>query len=198
MERSATMVGVNGILLAAGASQRLGFPKQLVQIKKELLVRRTARVAVEVFPLTVVLGHRSEECRAAVAGLNVAVLENPNWEEGIASSIRLGVERANENGAQAVVLLVVDQYQIDSNILRAIIGKFDGQPDCSVAASYAGVLGTPVLFGSGWFQQLLSLRGDYGARALLKGAINVASVSWPAGAEDLDTISDLQRCMHGQ
>jgi molybdenum cofactor cytidylyltransferase len=197
MERTGAMVSVTGVLLAAGASQRLGFPKQLVQITGELLVRRTARIAREVFPLIVVLGHRSEECRVALAGLNVAILENPSWKQGIASSIRLGVEKAGEDGAQAVVLLVVDQYRIDPNILKALVGKFDGQPDCAVAASYAGVLGTPVLFGSGWFQQLHSLRGDHGARTLIKGAKNVASVSWPAGAEDLDTISDLQRCTDG-
>ena len=63
------MASVSGVLLAAGSSERLGFPKQLIQIGKEPLIRRTARIALEVFPLTVILGYKSEDCRAALAGI---------------------------------------------------------------------------------------------------------------------------------
>ncbi|MEY2607657.1 MAG: molybdenum cofactor cytidylyltransferase [Verrucomicrobiota bacterium] len=77
------MASVSGVLLAAGSSERLGFPKQLIQIGKEPLIRRTARIALEVFPLTVILGYKSEDCRAALAGLDLALLQNPNCRTGL-------------------------------------------------------------------------------------------------------------------
>jgi molybdenum cofactor cytidylyltransferase len=187
------MVSVSGVLLAAGSSERLGFPKQLIQIGKEPLIRRTARIALEVFPLTVILGYKSEECRAALAGLDLAILQNPNWQEGVASSIRLGVKKSDEAGAPAVLLIVVDQYRIETKILQTFAAEFNGETDRVIAAAYSGVLGTPVLFGSGWFQELLCLSGDQGARRLIKRANNLISVPWPDGAMDLDTVSDLQK-----
>jgi molybdenum cofactor cytidylyltransferase len=192
------MFGVTGVLLAAGASKRLGFPKQLVQIDKEPLIRRTARIALEVLTLTVIVGHESEQCQTALAGLDLTVLENPNWQEGIASSIRLGVKMSEESGSQAVLLMVVDQYRLNAEVLRAIVAEFNGEADRIIAAEYAGVLGAPVLFGSGLFQQLLGLSGDQGARRLIKRAKNLSSVPWPDGVVDLDTIGDLRSFANNQ
>jgi molybdenum cofactor cytidylyltransferase len=174
------------LLLAAGASRRLGRPKQLERIDGEPLLRRAARAALEAgfHPVLVVLGSERERVLGALEGLDVAPVFNPLWEEGMASGLRLGVA-ALPPGAAGVLLLVCDQVALDPGILRRLRAAFDEHPERPAACAYGGTVGVPAILPSASFPALALLRGDTGARALLRtGAIS--QVPWPEGVQDLD------------
>ncbi len=151
------------------------------------MVRRIAAAACasRCGTVGVVLGAHAEAVWPVLAGLPVQRIDNPSWTEGMASSIRAAVDWAQASGAGALLLTVGDQPALDSAHLDAVVAS---ARNGRVAAShYAGVLGPPALFPASWFPKLQSLRGDIGARALLRDhAADVIAVDWPAGAADLD------------
>jgi len=173
------------VILAAGASRRLGRPKQLVEFDGEPLVHRIAKVALSACdPVAVVTG--AVPLEGALAALPVALVDNVFWAEGIASSIRAGIAWATS--ADAVVLLTCDQVELDSEHLCALIRASDG--DRLAASRYAGVLGIPAVFPRAFFPVLLALAGDHGAQPLLAPAV---PVDWPQGARDLESAADLRK-----
>lgn len=167
------------IILAAGASRRLGLPAQLVEIGGEPLVRRIAQVALAACDRVAVI-EGAVPLGEPLAGVPVEVVRNSGWEEGIASSIRAGIRWASE--ADAAVLLTCDQHELSPSHLRALLAhRF-------AASRYDGELGIPAVFPRGSFPALLELEGDRGARPLLACA---TPVDWPAGARDLDAPPEL-------
>jgi CTP:molybdopterin cytidylyltransferase MocA len=185
------------VVLAAGGSRRLGQPKQLLSVLGEPMLRRVVRMAADAEPdhLVVVLGSSAYECVAVIKDCGADIVANPFWECGLAGSVRLGVERAEEEGADAVLLLLADQPCLDSEVIRRFLVRANGQTDLIVAAGYDGVLGAPMMFGSDWFAQLKKLEGDQGARSLVpKEAGRVEIIDWSEGAIDVDTPEDLA-CM---
>jgi len=145
--------------------------------------------------LVVVLGSNACDCVAVIKDCGADIVVNPFWECGLAGSVRLGVERAEEEGADAVLLLLADQPWLDSEVIRRFLVRANGQTDLIVAAGYDGVLGAPMMFGSDWFAQLKKLGGDEGARSLVpQEAGRVEIIDWSAGAIDVDTPEDLA-CM---
>ena len=172
-------------VLAAGASVRLGRPKQLVAIDGEPLVRRAARLALasRCTEVAVVLGAHAEEIAPALDGLGVNVLDNPLWPEGMGSSVRAAVDWALGECAQALLLVVCDHPRLTTAHLDALIAH-GGR----VGSLYGGVVGVPALFPQVDFAALTMLRGDRGARTLLGDA---RSIAWPDGVFDIDTEADL-------
>jgi molybdenum cofactor cytidylyltransferase len=171
------------VILAAGASRRLGRPKQLVEHDGETLVHRAARIALTTCdPVAIVAGAIS--LTDAVEDLPVAIVNNVFWAEGMASSIRAGIAWAAAE--EAALLLTCDQLLLDSTHLRALIRAWDGGR--LAASRYDGVLGVPAIFPRAYFPVLLALQGERGAQPLLAPAV---PVDWPDGARDLDTSSDL-------
>lgn len=190
---------VAGVVLAAGASRRLGRPKQLVRVAGEALVRRAARAAAEagLAPVLVVTGAYAAQVEAAVAGLGVACVRNDAFEEGLASSIRAGVgaaERASPH-CDGALLALVDQPALDAALLAALLARFEEAGGArTVACAYAGGLGAPALFPRALFAELAALHGDAGAKAILEArAEEVIGVPFPAGADDVDTEEDVGR-----
>jgi CTP:molybdopterin cytidylyltransferase MocA len=182
------------VVLAAGGSRRLGQPKQLLSVLGEPLLRRVVRMAADTEPdhLVVVLGSHAYDCLAAIKDCSADIVVNPFWECGLAGSVRLGVERAEEVGADAVLLLLADQPLLDSAVIRRFLVRAHGQTDLIIAARYDGVLGAPMMFGSDWFAQLKELEGDEGARRLIpkeRGGVEI--IDWSEGAIDVDTPEDL-------
>jgi CTP:molybdopterin cytidylyltransferase MocA len=184
------------VILAAGGSRRLGEPKQLVSFRGEPLIRYLARTAAafDADNLIVVVGGNACECVEALENTGVDIVGNPFWETGLASSIRLGVERAEARGAQAVLLLLADQPLLDSEIIAQYVERMTGKPDQIIAADHGAVIGPPMLFGSDWFSDLKTLEGDQGARHLVRARKETIDlVQWPDGSIDIDTPEDLKK-----
>jgi molybdenum cofactor cytidylyltransferase len=188
------------VILAAGGSRRLGQPKQLLSVLGEPLLRRVVRMAADVVPdhLIVVLGSSAYDCVPVIKDCGADIVVNPFWEGGLAGSIRIGVERAEEQGASSILLLLADQPWLDSGVIRRFLDRMNGQTDFIISARYNGILGAPMMFGSDWFSQLKNLEGDQGARNLVsKQAERVEVIDWSEGALDLDTPEDLASLMNG-
>jgi molybdenum cofactor cytidylyltransferase len=175
-------VNVAAIILAAGASTRLGEPKQLVTLGDERLLERAVRVAREAgcAPIVVVLGASAASILAECRLGNANVVMNPDWGEGMAASIRCGVRSLDED-CGAAILMTCDQPAVTAGHLRQLIA---GCIDKPVASSYAGRLGVPACFPAGYFGELLWLTGDEGARRLLESAL---TVDLAGGELDIDT-----------
>lgn len=187
---------VAGVVLAAGASVRLGQPKQLLRYRGETLIHRIVRLAqaAGLEPLHVVVGHRGREVAAALGGLDVAVtvVANPGWRQGMGGSLARGIASLPATAAAALVL-VTDQPQLSAALLGAILDRYRSGDAALVACRYAsGALGVPALFARRHFAELAALAGDRGARALFtRHAAALAEVSFPAGDRDVDTPADV-------
>lgn len=185
------------ILLAAGASVRLGKPKQLLIYKGKSFLQNMISAAVNshLNPVVVVLGAHSTLITGEITENNVHVAQNQDWEEGIASSIRCGIRALGEinPASDAAILMVCDQPHITSSLLNDLVDaqRKTGKP--IVAAYYSGIAATPALFHKIFFPELLLLKGDKGAGKILRQQIDqVATVSFPLGAIDIDTISNYE------
>ncbi len=190
---------VPAILLAAGASTRLGQPKQLLQLPAfggETLLAHTVGLvhAAGAVPLFVVLGAHAEEIQRQSQLPHCTVLRNDAWAEGMASSIRIGIAAVIEQvpNASGVTLLVCDQPALSVEHLRHLLACHRKDPDTIVASHYAGRLGVPAVFPRAFFPALLQLKGDRGARVLLQqSGWTIQQVKFPQGELDIDSPEDI-------
>lgn len=168
------------IVLAAGSSRRLGRPKQLLTIDGETLVARAARIAREaVGEVLIVIPSWSE----GPGWPDVQTLVNHHPEEGVASSIRLGVSACDGD----VLLVLCDQPRITAAHLRALAEA--GAPIAGTA--YAGIVGVPAFFARTYRDELLALRGDAGARRIIEAHRDVVTaIPFEDAAIDIDTEKD--------
>ena len=181
------------IVLAAGASTRFGSPKQLVRIGGRPLLHAVVTRAAEVTgnALIVVLGAGAAELAPLLKHSPGSVVVNRHWREGLASSIRTGVARLPATCA-GVMLLLADQAAVTSDDLRRLAGTWRRRPQCIVAALYAGTTGAPAIFPRSAFAELAALRGDSGARSVLRRSTDrVIRVPMPGAELDIDTPEDL-------
>lgn len=189
---------IAAIVLAAGGSRRLGHPKALVRIEGRTLVERAWRAAREggCSPVLVVVGCDADALLVRLRGRPVEAVVNPGWREGMASSIRAGIRALERRWPEvgAALLLACDQPRLEGRVVRRLLARAGRAPSAIVASRYAGRDGIPVLFPRERFPELARLRGERGARSLLRRHPgSVARVAWPGGAEDLDRLSDLDR-----
>ena len=181
------------IVLAAGASTRFGSPKQLVRIQGRPLLHTVVTRAAEVTgnALIVVLGSGVGELAPLLRHSPGSVVVNRQWREGLASSIRAGVARLPATCAGALLVLA-DQAAVTSDDLRRLAGTWRRRPQCIAAALYAGTTGAPAIFPRSSFAELAALRGDGGARSVLRRSPDrVIRVPMPSAELDLDTPEDL-------
>jgi len=192
---------VGGVLLAAGESARMGAPKQLLRVGEHSLLCRAAEAAIDSVcrPVVVVLGARAERLRDEIAGLPVTVVVNKRWwAEGLASSIRTGVQGLENHEAgedvEAVVLLVCDQPFVTSEVINNLVAAYRREECRIVASEYGGSCGVPALFSRRMFGELKALGGAEGAKHLIaKHAGEVCRVPFARGAFDIDTPTDYAR-----
>ena len=183
---------VPSVILAAGASTRLGRPKQLAVWAGESLLRRIVRTALAGGgPVLVVTGCQAEAMAAHLADLPVTVVVNAAWEEGMASSLRCGIA-ALPPGATGALLLNCDQPLVTPELLARLQASHRQDPRAIVACDYGDARGTPTLLPAWTFPQLSALRGDQGARGLLREP-GVVWVPFPGGGLDVDRPEDLRQ-----
>lgn len=188
---------IPAIILAAGASSRLGQPKQLVRYNGETLLERAIRIAGEsgASPVIVVLGAHHAQIGAVIRLGHAKAIYNPFWAAGLASSIHAGLNAVELDApaSEGVLILPCDQLRLSADHLRGLLSTFAAQADPSIAAStYAGALGIPAVFPRSAFPDLLALEGDKGARALLLNPpCPVISIPFAGGEVDLDRPADL-------
>jgi molybdenum cofactor cytidylyltransferase len=191
------MPDFGAIILAAGASSRMGAVKQLLELDGSTLL---ARAVDEVLrsgarPVVVVLGANAQKIRPCLSGLDVQVAENPRWRDGLSSSIRVGMAAVLEAAPATAAVLVTpcDQPALSSEIVARLAAahRASGKISC---ARFEGRNASPAIFGRQYFQELGSLEGDKGARDLLNADPGrVEALEIPSLAQDLDTMVDYMR-----
>ena len=197
MSESQAETSCAAIVLAAGASTRLGQPKQLLQMNGESLLHRTIRAAEEAgcAPIFVVLGFEAERMQRETADLEVRVVINQEWQSGMGSSLRSGMEALMKESQlpQKVVLLLSDQPMLSNKILLSLVKKSAETNSLIVASSYTGRLGVPAAFRKELYPDLQKVEGDKGAREVIQlYRDQTASIDFPEGAVDIDTVQDLE------
>ncbi len=191
------------MVLAAGASTRLGRPKQLVRYDGEPLVRRAARAAAGAGarPVVVVLGAHADLVAPALDGMaRVHVVVHAGWRDGLATSLAAGLRALDAVGAlpggarpDGALLTVCDQPLVDADALGILLAAFGG-PGAVVAAAYAGAVGVPAVVGREHLPALRTLAGDAGAGRWLRAhPALVTPVALPQAAVDVDTEDDVAR-----
>jgi molybdenum cofactor cytidylyltransferase len=190
------------LIVAAGQSKRLGIPKQLLSFEGETLINRLIGLIKKStpFPITLVLGANAKAIEDQLKETELSILHNNDWEEGMASSIRVGVKQimTNDPGIDGIMILVCDQPFVTEKHIESLIEthRTSGLP--LAACYYAGVIGTPALFHQSIFPELLELKGDIGAKSIIKKRESeVAKLQFEQGAIDIDTMEDYQQLIRG-
>ena len=183
-------VTIPAVVLAAGASTRLGTPKQLEILGGETLLERAVRAAraAGCSPVIVVLGAEYPQVLGNSDLGDVVTVINDKWQEGMGSSVRLGVRTCGfvAKRAEGVVLMTCDQPAVTVRHIEQLMMKSEEMR----ASRYAGRNGVPAYFPAKCFGELMALPGDKGARELLK---NAGYEELEGGDLDVDTVDDLER-----
>lgn len=199
------MPTIGFIILAAGASTRLGSPKQLLLYKDKTFIRHITEVALAspCEPIIVVLGANAHLFRSEIQQLPIQIVENTQWSQGMGSSIKVGMEAlitkwrcaiASSLNPHAVILSLCDQPFVSPQLLEEIIDTYrlTGKP--IVASAYEGTLGVPALFDRRFFPQLLAQPSNNGAKSIIhQYPLEVSCVPFPQGGIDIDTPEDYQK-----
>lgn len=183
------------VLLAAGASTRMGENKLLMEIEGEPMVRRAARRALDAgcAPVVVVLGHESAQVRKALAGLDVRFAESGDPTGPTSASLHAGL-RALPESATAAVVLLADMVRISAPMLRALIDA-DATGDAPLGVSrYGDVLAPPLLFRRALWPELLAWTGEGCGKAVVRAHESEATMhDWPVESlHDVDTPTDYE------
>ena len=184
------------IILAAGASSRMGMPKQLLMIEGKTLIKRVSETVMNTpcYPIVIVLGANREAIRKELEKMPITVIDNPQWENGMSSSIKMGLAGAymTQKAIDAVIFLTIDMPFVSAELINDMVANATENPDSQiVACSYENQVGIPVLFKRSLFNELLELKGDEGAKKIvLKNKEKTSLINFPKGKFDLDTIDE--------
>ncbi len=189
------------LILAAGSSSRMGSPKQLLSYKGKTLLQHSIDMALEanIGRVFIVLGANAKSILNKLEHTKSSIIINETWIEGMSSSIRLGAEHIinTVKKVEGILIMVGDQPYINHKLLQRFIQKHEETTLPIIVASYNKVLGVPAFFHQTIFHQLLQLRGDKGARELIKKQINnVGKVFFEGGVLDIDTPEDYRRLLN--
>lgn len=185
------------LMIAAGESKRMGSPKQLLVVEGETIINRMIHIVKKAvnFPTYVILGAFAETIQAQFPNLEINIVNNTHWQEGMASSIRLGLNTAKAQipALDGVMVVVCDQPYITESTITALLQLQKEKDTPMAAAYYDDVMGTPALFHSSIFNELLSLKGDMGAKRIIQSRPEeVAKLHFEKGLLDIDTKEDYQ------
>jgi molybdenum cofactor cytidylyltransferase len=180
-------------IFAAGASRRLGTPKQFVCIDNQPLVRRQAQTAIDaaIGPVLVITGCHADKTAASVADLPVTVIHNNEWEEGLAASVRTASREAIACQAAGLMIVHCDQYALTAADLQTLHAAWRRTPAAACLSRADDHLGPPSILPAVSLPQLLKLAGDRGPRAILSGLVEVVDIPIPNARFDLDEPSQM-------
>lgn len=197
------ITNVQGIILAAGLSTRLGRPKLTVNVAGIPLISRVTRAALDsqLSRVILVTGESNSGLLEAIGEMaldsRLVVATNPDPELGMSSSVRTGV-RILEKDASGAMLILADQPFLTSSVIDRLLAAFDTDAERIVAALIRGRRSNPVIFPAALFGELEEIQGDVGGRYVLRQHENIV-VGIEMGDhyddEDLDTTEDLQRIL---
>ena len=187
------------IILAAGASSRLGTPKQLLKFQGKTLLRRAVDAAIETnFKTVVVLGANFEAIKAEIEDLEIEICFNENWQDGMSSSLKTGLHKLLEiaPNLSAVIVSLCDQPFVNSKVFTDLAETYKKTNAPIVACEYGQTVGVPALFSSSVFDELLNLSSENGAKKIIKKYISkVEKISVPQAEIDIDTHEDYQKIL---
>ncbi len=194
---SAADVGRNelaAVVLAAGASNRLGRPKQLVTFDGRSLLQHAVDKCLPVCPLGVVVvtGAEREAVGKTLEGEPVLIVHNRAWRDGLASSITTGIAVVPAD-SKAVLLMLCDQPELSAAELVQLVSVWAGHPDRVVASRFGATFGAPAIFPRAVFPMLAALRGDRGAKSVIEQLADSILVDVPGAELDIDRPEDLDR-----
>jgi molybdenum cofactor cytidylyltransferase len=170
----------------------------LLRANGESLLHRAARLAVEshLQPICVVLGSRASELTRELNDFDVQIVINPNWQEGMAASLRTGVEHLTSTSTPPhhILVLLCDQMGVTSTHLNALLAAAEDHPKKIIASFYRNRSGVPAIFPAVYFAELLKIHGDRGARHLLqRHASDTVLLPLAEGELDIDSPEDVER-----
>ncbi len=189
-----TNIPVSALVLAAGESKRMGVPKQLLQVDGTTMLGKILDVLSrsQVEEIIVVVGHRAEEVVKSISGRPVKIAVNRQYEQGMSTSITAGLSLASAKSRGFMVVLG-DQPFVDVEIIDALIQAFACHSNGIVVPVYEGKRGHPVVLSTKYKRELISLKGDVGARSIIadhKEDVFELPVNSRAIIDDIDTIDD--------
>ena len=190
------------IILAAGSSSRFGNTKQLLHFNGKTLLQHAIDEATEAGaePIVIVTGANADEISKEIKKEKVELVFNKDWEQGMASGIIIGLKKAItlNNELERVIIAVCDQPFVSSSLFQQLLQKQNKSLKHIVGSAYADTIGTPALFTKKYFDALMGLTGDQGAKILLKKySGDLATVDFPDGYIDIDTQEDYENLLKG-
>jgi molybdenum cofactor cytidylyltransferase len=188
------------IILAAGSSSRLGRPKQLLLYHDKPLIQYIVAEAIKakLYPVIVVTGANTEQISAVLDKEAIELVYNEHWQEGMGSGIVVGISKllSLNREMEAVIISVCDQPFLSAALFQELVEKKSNTGKGIIACNYADTTGTPVLFERPYFETLLRLKGEEGAKRILKlYEHDVATVPFPQGNIDIDTEEDYKNLL---
>lgn len=183
---------IGTIVLAAGASRRLGQAKQLLRWDDRSLIQRSIAVACASMcnQVVVVLGANADQITREIQDLSIEIIQNPEWEIGMSSSLKLGIATLSSS-VDAVIIMLCDQPLITPAIINQLIQAYRNPPlfpSPIVACQHDEIIGVPALFDRSIWPALQALEGDTGARKIIQQYRNrVITINCPEAALDIDT-----------
>jgi molybdenum cofactor cytidylyltransferase len=187
---------VAGVVLAAGLSSRMGTNKMLLELGGKTVLRRAVETAIaaKLSPLLVVLGNERQRAEHELRGLDCTPLFNPDFAQGMNTSLRAGISAMPDNVAGALVMLA-DMPFVTAAMIDELLRKWRAAKPPLAVSLYGDVLAPPTLYGRELFAELRALEGDgCGKRVVKRHRAEALEVSWPPAAlTDLDVPDDFAR-----
>lgn len=187
------------VILAAGKGSRMGSIKQLLPYKKSTLLQIAINQATssKTYNVYCVLGAHAEIIKEKIQGNQVTFIHNPNWEDGLSSSIVSAIKHFKnlEELPGVVLIMLADQPNVDANYINELIKLYQKNKNQIIASAYGNINGVPALFPSKYFEKLLSLKGDKGAKIFLNENQESVIRFTPKSSEilnDIDSPEDYQ------
>lgn len=184
------------LILAAGNSSRLGSPKQLIEFEGKTLIERIAETALSISEkVLIVLGGNADLVLPKLERFkdSISTIFNPDWQEGMGTSIRFGVDHLAEK-SDLILILLSDQPFISKVLLQNMLQTYATSLNPITTCVYNNTLGVPILFHKSVFIELLNLKGERGAKSFLPLYKNkISTVEFPEGIIDIDTFEDVEK-----